>query len=207
MLSIYEEIVATDKRSPTRSILYEGTCSVCGKKVTGRKCDLEGVKTCRHPNLKNTSVPYSQITDESLRIVFEGIVKRCHKTYCKEYRWYGDKGVKVCDEWLSNPYKFQEWVESRMLHADSESKMSIDRIDPSKGYSPENCRVVPISENARWKSTTIPITVNYQTLTGRQWSERIGKSPDYINKMRRNIGIEKTAEYISKFLNEESQGG
>ena len=136
--------------------------------------------------------------------VFEGIVKRCYKTYCKEYKWYGDKGIGVCDEWLSNPYMFQEWFENEVSHseyaADPEARMSVDRVDPSEGYSPENCRVVPISENSRWKSTTIPITVNGMTLTGKQWSKYIGRSPDYINKMRRNIGIGKTVEYIRKFL-------
>jgi hypothetical protein len=58
------------------------------------------------------------------------------------YKWYGAKGVKVCEEW--NDYGvFKEWALSHG-YADN---LTIDRIDPNKGYYPENCQWLTRSEN------------------------------------------------------------
>jgi hypothetical protein len=58
------------------------------------------------------------------------------------YKWYGKKGVKVCEEW--NDYLvFKEWA---MSHGYADD-LTIDRIDPSKDYCPENCQWITRSEN------------------------------------------------------------
>ena len=71
-----------------------------------------------------------------------GMRQRCNNPNRTAYNLYGGKGVKVCDEW--NDYlKFKEWATTHG-YADN---LSIDRIDSSKGYYPENCRWITPSEN------------------------------------------------------------
>ena len=56
-------------------------------------------------------------------------------------RVYKDKGITVCDEW-QDFMPFYEWA----MASGYDDSLSIDRIDASKGYYPENCRWATIDE-------------------------------------------------------------
>jgi hypothetical protein len=117
---------------------------------------------------------------------------RCYNKNCKDYRFYGKKGVYICDEWRNNYKSFNDWA----IQSGYEDGLTIDRIDCSKPYCPENCRWISACDNAKWKSTTTSITVNGITDSGRGWSERLGRGVNYINKMIRKKGIDYTIDYI-----------
>jgi hypothetical protein len=68
----------------------------------------------------------------------------------KQYKYYGGRGIFVCNEWLYNFENFHEWAMKNGWTPDLE----VDRIDNNKGYSPENCRCVSGEVNARNKSTS-----------------------------------------------------
>lgn len=61
-----------------------------------------------------------------------------------EIRDYIKRGIGVCDEWMSYQ-AFESWALDHGWRLD----LRIDRIDNSKGYFPENCRFVTVSENQR----------------------------------------------------------
>ena len=71
-----------------------------------------------------------------------GMRQRCNNPNHHAWNLYGGKGVKLCDEWNDYP-TFKAWALANG-YADN---LSIDRIDPSKGYCPENCRWLTPSEN------------------------------------------------------------
>ncbi len=60
------------------------------------------------------------------------------------YNAYVVKGITVCEEWLNDASKFIHWA----LANGWEKGLSIDRIDPSKGYSPDNCQFITHSQNS-----------------------------------------------------------
>ena len=68
--------------------------------------------------------------------------QRCNNPNRDAYKLYGGKGVRVCDEWCDYE-NFKAWA----LDNGYQDNLSIDRIDPSKGYSPDNCRWITASEN------------------------------------------------------------
>lgn len=35
---------------------------------------------------------------------------RCYKEYDRKYKFYGGKGIKVCDEWLNDFNNFYDWA-------------------------------------------------------------------------------------------------
>ena len=59
-------------------------------------------------------------------------------------KWYKDKGIQVCDEWLD--YKiFYNWAINNGFREDLE----IDRINSSGNYCPENCQWITHRENTQ----------------------------------------------------------
>jgi len=88
-------------------------------------------------------------TEDWIRIrkIYLGMVYRCHDKNAQSYHNYGERGIKVCEEWRSDKRKFYEWSISNGY----ESHLTIDRIDNDLGYSPNNCRWATTLEQGRNK--------------------------------------------------------
>ena len=99
-----------------------------------------------------------------LRTLHAQMLARCYNPKSWNYKWYGAKGVRVCEEWQGDEgsTRFMRWsLEQGYRYKKGIRKgeqLSIDRIDATKDYSPENCRWIPHSENTgrahKGKSTT-----------------------------------------------------
>jgi hypothetical protein len=85
------------------------------------------------------------MTKTPLYIVWIGIKARCYNMKNIAYKYYGAKGISVCSEWKNDFLIFMKWC----LENGWYKGMNIDRIDPGKNYSPQNCRIVTRSENSR----------------------------------------------------------
>jgi hypothetical protein len=72
------------------------------------------------------------------------MLSRCYDENNKYFKWYGGKGVTVCDEWLECKEKFIVWA----LRNGFEESLTLDRIDSDKGYSPNNCEWVTRQKQA-----------------------------------------------------------
>ena len=68
----------------------------------------------------------------------------CERSSATQFKWYGAKGIKVCDEW-DDFLKFKTWA----LNNGYEENLTIDRIDPAKNYEPSNCRWITREENSK----------------------------------------------------------
>jgi hypothetical protein len=81
-----------------------------------------------------------------LYAVWKQMKKRCNNPNSDVYRWYGAKGVVVCDEWKESFISFKEWAyENGYDDTASRGECTIDRINPFGNYEPDNCRIVPMS--------------------------------------------------------------
>jgi hypothetical protein len=77
------------------------------------------------------------------------MIHRCTSAGSKHYPRYGGSGIKVCDEWLN--------FDSFLLDmGERPAGTSIDRIDGSKGYFPQNCRwATPCVQASNRKGTKL----------------------------------------------------
>lgn len=133
-------------------------CSYCGKQVetrlsTGRSkdtcgcfvekcgmyCDSHVCKQSRGCFIPNRKTPLNRKTRlrcyQTLYRVWSVIKGQCSNSNSANYKYYGAKGIKVCDEWLDNSV-FIKWA----LNNGYEKGKVLYRIDKTKGYSPDNCK-------------------------------------------------------------------
>lgn len=177
--------------------LYKGICKKCGLKRIARYSDLKEVSKCSHIGIDGRAINRDiNWKEKHIRDIFYGMRQRCYDKNNKAYKWYGGKGIKICDEWLDDPKSFEEWA----LQNGYSEGLTIDRIDSNKNYSPDNCRWISFIENVRRSGNPNWITANKQTLTGRQWSEALGLSKNLINKYVKLYGLINTVDFIEKRL-------
>lgn len=69
--------------------------------------------------------------------------QRCYNQNDPKYGSYGGKGIAICKEWLDDFMNFYDWA----MENGYTDELTIDRIDPKKGYSPDNCRWITMEEN------------------------------------------------------------
>lgn len=67
--------------------------------------------------------------------------RRCNDNTYRDYHKYGGKGITVCEQWNDSFSAFQEWALASGYSDDKkDGHYSLDRIDGTQGYYPENCR-------------------------------------------------------------------
>ena len=110
---------------------------------------------------------------------YTGMIDRCYGRILPAY-----EGITVCDEWLGYQGKlnFRDWA----LANGFEPGLTLDRIDSTKGYYPENCQWVSLSYNTKFTSTTNVIHIRdangfdiCDSLQG--WTARLGLYQQYFN--------------------------
>ena len=82
-------------------------------------------------------------TCESLRLysVYKSMKSRCYNPRSTSYRWYGARGIGMCDEWRNDFWAFHRWAMEHGYDPDApRGECTIDRIDPDGNYEPSNCR-------------------------------------------------------------------
>jgi hypothetical protein len=124
-----------------RNILYVKTrCIKCGaiKIMRAQKLYYKTHNSCSCQTKTSLGLYKTKIYS-----IWGNMKDRCFNSKCKEYKNYGGRGIKVCDEWKNNFVAFYNWA---MTHGYKEG-LSIDRIDNDGNYEPSNCQWLTVGEN------------------------------------------------------------
>lgn len=202
--SIYEILYECSERTKDGHKMYHVRCKECGWEREMKLHDIIRMPNhCTHKVLSGQYRSYTHDlmwTNDRIKRIYKGMRDRCYNMNNKTYRWYGGKGIEICDEWLKNPIAFEEWALCNGYSDD----LSIDRIDEERDYSPDNCRWISSSNNSKYKSTTKIIEVNGERHTGREWAEVLELGTNTINTMLRKYPEKLVKKFISARLNDKT---
>lgn len=126
-----------------------------------------------------------------LYYVWTAMKQRCNNINNKEYKNYGGRGIKVCEEWeKSNGYiTFRNWA----LQHGYKNKLTLDRIDNDGDYTPDNCRWITARENCNNKSNNHILMYKGQKHTLSEWEDIVGLNQRILwKRLKRGWSIEKT---------------
>lgn len=176
---------------------YKCRCKECGWIGLKNIAHAKEAKECRH---KQSSGDYRNFStrwkNKRIGRIFHGMKARCYDVDDKNYITYGMKGICVYQEWLDNPKSFEEWS----LKNGYKDSLTIDRIDSTKDYCPDNCRWISLEDNSKYKSTTRMLEVDGEIHTGRDWAAELGLGTNTINKYVRRYGEDNTKQFIRRVL-------
>ena len=103
------------------------------------------------------------------------------KARCQKHPRYVSLGITVCDEWKDYSI-FKEWA----MNAGYSDELSIDRIDPYKGYSPYNCRWATMLEQQNNRTDNVHIVFEGKMYTLAELSRLLGISAATIRNRIKN---------------------
>jgi hypothetical protein len=154
------EPIYNNKKEMIRMVECE--CS-CGNKTIVRLGNLRfgTVKSCGCLQQRRSSETMSKILLKHGRnkrgkkmpeyISWQAMKRRCYNEKNDNYRYYGGRGIKVCDNWINSFTNFFEDMGERP------KGYTLDRIDPYGNYEPSNCRWATYKQQSNNQRKTISI--------------------------------------------------
>jgi len=151
----------------------------CGNTKTIIGESLRGGKTLSCGCLQKKRAAESRTkhgdTDSRLYNVWCAMKRRCNNSSVPEYKNYGGRGIKVCDEWNADYSAFKGWAYASGYDPKlPRGQCTIDRIDVNGDYEPSNCRWVTQKQQMNNVRHNVHIEHNGETHTPSEWAEMYG---------------------------------
>ena len=165
-------VLGFDKQDNYRQYMWLCKCD-CGNIVSVRGYSLRSGNTqscgCLQKDINLKLRQTHGKTNTRIYNIWVGMKQRCLTPSTSCYKYYGGRGISLCDEWKSFE-PFNEWAISNGY----QENLTLDRIDVNGNYEPQNCRWITLKEQQNNTRRNHYITYNGETKTLKEWSEQLG---------------------------------
>ena len=121
-----------------------------------------------------------------------GIKERCFYKKNISYKYYGGRGITVCERWKTFLNFRDDMFESYKEHKLNNKSTSLDRINNDGNYELNNCRWATRKEQQNNTRYNCLLTYKGQTLNITQWAEKLNLNRNVLyGRTHRNWSIEK----------------
>lgn len=120
----------------------------------------------------------------SLYRIYHLMKGRCNNPNKPDYKWYGAKGIRVCEEWSESYLCFKEWA----LANGYKEGLTIDRIDSDGNYEPNNCRWVDMVIQNNNKKNVPKYAFNGEEHSIAEWARILGVSRELLRDRITRLG-------------------
>jgi hypothetical protein len=182
-LTVLEPITSPTEKGERGCCLVKCECGII-KKVKRREIFHGRIKSCgcrSYLGQKRTTYKYKNTPEYNCWV---GIRQRCNNPKASGYKYYGARGIKVCERWDS----FGNFLNDMGERPDG---TSIDRIDNNGDYEPSNTKWSTPSEQSSNTRRTHFIAHDGEIKTLSQWADSLNISVCTLSLRIKNWGIEK----------------
>lgn len=153
------------------------------------KCDCGTVRPVNSQSLRNGETKscgcyhYESLSNNTrthgksktrLYNIWSSMRERCYCKTSAAYKYYGEKGITICDEWKDFS-AFEKWaLENGYDQSAKPHQCTIDRIDNANGYSPSNCRWADSTIQSNNQTSNIIIDYCGEKKTLAEWAKDKG---------------------------------
>lgn len=146
---IYKILYDLDIKSESGKLMVKAECTKCGANHQLVYCNISNdilKKGCSSCANSNRIFQHKKSKEENqLSRKYYAMKKRCYNKDNIDYKNYGGRGIRMCDNWFNDRFSFIKWAQENEFQLD----MEIDREDNNGDYTPDNCRWVTKTINNR----------------------------------------------------------
>jgi hypothetical protein len=141
----------------------------CGNQLDVRRSSLVCGETrscgCLQRELQSARARTHAFSDTRIYRVWWGMVRRCRDQNEKSFRFYGARGISVCEAWNRDFVAFFDWAMANGY----DHHLSLERVDCKGNYEPANCCWIPRNDQQKNTRRTRYITAFGETKCLSDW--------------------------------------
>lgn len=132
---------------------------------------------CFYAETRTGATTHGQ-SESPLYFAWHAMLNRCNSPTNQDYKYYGGRGIAVCEEWK----KFENFYADM---GERPEGMTLDRIDNSGPYCKENCRWATDKQQQSNKRSNTWHTFDGETLHSTDFAKKLGVSHSHISYWKR----------------------
>lgn len=146
------------------------------------------IKSCgclRNEQNRTVAIKHG-LSGSSLYNSWHSMKQRCLNPKCAVYKYYGGRGIKICEEWFDfEPFK--DWAMANGY----QKGLTIERVNVNGGYEPTNCKWITKRDQTRNTRRNVIIEFNGERLCVKDWAIKLGISNSAMQNRLREWPLER----------------